>query len=276
MTLFADTSRTAASIRPSIGQLQDDSPGDDVEFPAGSVINLAGKLRPDQTIIRFTLSGGQVLLTRPGTKLTLLDRSHAVPIFVEVDAANVDEGDRVCVVGDAFLEMARPLVNITARAAEEIRDYHQLVTERFARLPGSSEHERLNHLVGKMGRPEVTVQRAKYWVDLQAQLSAAIEDVVPHAPRDWGTFLAFMTALNVSQSIASRFWTWAVIAQRVSRLKAAISFHDAYRAILTDNYAAQSRNPERARDIARLKRAAEDFVAVVEQKSEQRGESDRA
>ena len=45
-----------------------------------------------------------------------------MPVFAEVEARNVDEGDRVCVIGDAFLEMARPLLNITARAAEEIRE----------------------------------------------------------------------------------------------------------------------------------------------------------
>jgi hypothetical protein len=80
------------------------------------------------------------------------------------------------------------------------------------------------------------------------------------------TFLAFMKALGVSEAIASRFWTWAVIAQRASRLRAALNFYDAYRTILIDNYAAQSSNPERARDIRRLKVAAEDFVAIVEKK----------
>jgi hypothetical protein len=45
---------------------------------------------------------------------------------------------------------------------------------------------------------------------------------------------------------------------------------------LIDNYAAQSSNPERARDIRRLKAAAEDFVGMVQEKTEERGQGERA
>jgi len=178
------------------------------------------------------------------------------------------------VVGDAFLEMARPVLNITARAAEEIRDYHRLVLERFSRIQGATERERLTNVVTAMSLPDVTVQRAKYWVDLERQLEVPLHEVISHAPRDKATFQAFMRVLGVSDAIASRFWTWAVIAQRTSRLRAAMNFHDAYRTILIDNYAAQFGNPERARDIRRLKAAAENFVALVQQKTERRGDSD--
>ena len=127
-----------------------------------------------------------------------------------------------------------------------------------------------------MNIPAVTVQRASYWINLRDQLEVPLQDVVPHAPRERPTFMAFMQALGVTESIAARFWTWAVIAQRASRLRAAISFHDAYRTILIDNYAAQSSNPERARDIRRLKAAAEDFAGVVQEKTEERGQGERA
>jgi hypothetical protein len=252
-------------------EFPDPDSSDDVEFPTSSVVNLAGNVRADQPTVRFELSGDQVLIARPGTKLILFDRTRAVPIFTEAEAKDVEVGDRVCIIGDAFLEMARPLLNITARAAEEIRDYHNVVLERFGRISGASDHERLAHVVTAMAVSGVTVQRASYWIDLNDQLNVPIHEVVPHAPRDRVTFLAFMKALGVSEAIASRFWTWAVIAQRASRLRAAINFHDAYRTILIDNYAAQSSNPEHARDIRRLKVAAEDFVSIVEKKFEQRG-----
>jgi len=253
----------------------DDEIADEIEFPASSVVNLAGQVRPDQPTIRLTLSGDQIVIARPGTKLILFDRSRAVPMFTECEAKDIEIGDRVCVIGDAFLQMARPLLNITARAAEEIRDYHQLVLERLARIPAASDHERLERIVAAMALPGVTTQRASYWIDLRQQLDVPLHEVVPHAPRDRATFLAFMRALGISEAIASRFWTWAVIAQRTSRVRAAMNFHDAYRSILIDTYAAQSRHPDRARDIRRLKAAAEDFVAVVQQKIEQRGEHDR-
>ena len=222
---------------------------DDVEFPTSSVVNLVGNVRADQPTLRFELSGDQVVIARPGTKLILFYRTRAVPRFTEAEAKDVEVGDRVCIIGDAFLEMALPLLNITARAAEEIRDYHNVVLERFGRISGASDHERLAHVVAAMAVSGVTVQRASYWIDLNDQLNVPIHEVVPDAPRDRVTFLAFMKALGVSEAIASRFWTWAVIAQRTSRLRAAMNFHDAYRTILIDNYAAQSSNPERARDI---------------------------
>jgi hypothetical protein len=211
---FADKASKAVHRAGSQAtEFPDLDPSDDVEFPTSSIVNLAGNVRADQLTIRFELSGDQVVIARPGTKLILFDRSRAVPIFTEAEAKDVEIGDRVCIIGDAFLEMARPLLNITARAAEEIRDYHNVVLERFARIFGASDHERLVHVVAAMGVPGITVQRASYWIDLDDQLNVPIHEVIPHAPRDRVTFLAFMKALGVSEAIASRFWTWAVIAQ---------------------------------------------------------------
>jgi hypothetical protein len=254
---------TAVDLDPRI------EPTEDVEIPLSGVVNLAGHTRPGQSVLKFTFEGGQVVLARPGTKLVVQDTSRTIPVFAEVPAREVEIGDRVCVIGDAFLDMARPLLNITARAAEEIRDYHQLVLDRFEKLPGTTTVERLAHVVDAMGMSGITVQRASYWVDLREQLAAPLPEVVPHAPRDVHTFMAFMKALSVSESIAGRYWTWAVIAQRASRMRAAINFHDAYRSILVETYGAISDNPDRVSDVRRLRAAAEGFVSAVSAKTEE-------
>lgn len=270
-----EAAASAAIVRSGHNDAGSSLDQDDVEFPTSSVVNLAGNLKSGQSAIRLELSGGQVVIARPGTKLILQDDSRVLPTFIETDAKDVDQGDRVCVIGDAFIEMARPILNITVRAAEEIRDYHATVTERFARIPGATHAERLDAVVTAMNMPGVTIQRASYWVDLKEQFDAALHEVVPHAPRDRATFLSFMKVLGVSEAVAQKYWTWAIIAQRASRLRAAMNFHEAYRTILVDNYAAQSANPERAREIRRLKAAAEDFVSVVRTKSIERGELER-
>lgn len=246
------------------------APTEDVEFPLGGIVDLAGKVRANQTVLRFELEGGQVLLTRPGTKLVVHDTTRTVSTFEQVEAKSVDVGDRLCVISDAFLEMARPLLNMKVRAAEEIRDYHKLVLDRFARIPLATDGERLEYIVARMGIVGVSAQRARYWLDLDQQLEAPLHEVVPHAPRDWATFAAFMAALDVGETMAYRFWIWAVIAQRGSRLRAALSFHEAYRGILVDPYAVQSDNPERIRDVRRLRAAAENHVSVVRRKREER------
>lgn len=246
---------------------------DELEFPIGGVVNLAGDVKPDQRIIQFTLDGGQILITKPGTRLVVHDRDRAVASFAEEEASKVEIGDRVCVIGDAFLEMARPLLNISVRAAEEIRTYHALVLEKFALLPGANDGERVSELLRLM--PGISQQRVRYWIDLAEQQAAPLHEVVPHAPRDYTTFVAFMAVLGVGEAVARRYWTWAVIAQRASRLRAAFSFHEAYRGILVDPYAAQSDNPMRATEVRRLRAAAEGFVAKVIAKEEGRGPNAR-
>ncbi len=239
-------------------------PAEDVEFPFGEVVDLAGpQYGGDQTTIQFGMENGQKIIARPGTSLVLRDRSRSVPRFIEVQAKDVNVGDEICVIGPAFIEKARSLLNITAAAAEEIRDYHSTVIDRFSQLPGASDSERLSVLCDRMDDPDVSTTRAKYWIDLQGESEKPIYEVVPHAPRDKSTFLLFADALGIGQALAERFWAWAVIAQRSNRLRAGVAFHDAYKGILTDPHAVTAGNSERSADIRALRAAAEDFVSQV-------------
>jgi hypothetical protein len=243
-------------------------PQDDIDMPVNRVINLAGKVRENQTLLRIELTdghgSGQVLIAKPGTKLVLQDRSRVLPLYKEVEASSVNERDRICVIGEAFVEMARPLVNITRRAAEEIRDYHLLVVDRFAKLPGNSEQARLRALVDAMAVPGVNTQRARYWIALDEQLKASLDEVVPSAPREFSTFVVFMRALGITGPAVEKYWLWAVIAQRSHKLSAGMSIRDAYRGILVDSYSAQSDNPTRILELRRLRAAAENFVGVIQ------------
>jgi len=239
-------------------------PADDVEFPFGDVIDLAGPIDGgDHVTIQLTMENGQRIIARPGTSLVVRDGSRSVSRFIEVSAKDVNLGDDLCVIGPAFIEKARTLLNITAAAAAEIRDYHVAVTERFSQLPGSNETERLRALCDRMGDPEISILRARYWIDLEAEADKPIHEVVPHAPRDKNTFLLFTSALGIGHVLAERFWAWAVIAQRSSRMRAGAAFHDAYRGILTDPHAVAAGNSERASDIRALRAAAEDYVSQV-------------
>jgi hypothetical protein len=173
-------------------------------------------------------------------------------------------GDEVCVMGHAFIERVRPLLNITAAAAEEIRDYHRLVATRFEAIPGPSIAAKLRTLADRMGEPTIPVERARYWVTLDDEAEKSLHDVVPHAPQDLPSFLQFMTALGVSTTTASRFWAWAVIAQRSVRMRVGLALYDAYRGILVDPHAAEAENFDRRADIKKVRSAADNFVAVVQ------------
>ena len=174
-------------------------------------------------------------------------------------------------MGHAFIEKMRPLLNISAVAAEEIRAYHDVVRQRFREIPGTSVSARLRVLSDKMGEPRVDPAKMKYWVTLDDEADKALHDVVPHAPRDRETYLRFMKALGVSEGAARRFWAWAVIEQRSVRQRVGTVLYDAYRSILVDPYGADAAQPERISGVKAVRSAAEQFVATVTGRREFRG-----
>lgn len=239
-------------------------PTDDIEFPNGSVIDLSGGGRGERNLIEIDLKNGQRIIARRSTEIVLRDDGAATTSFVERAASLVKEGDEVCVIGHGFVERARALVNIRATAAEEIRDYHQLVAERFAAMPDPTTIGRLRSIVAAMGEPAVPPETARYWVDLADEMEKPLHDVVPHAPHDRDTFMRFTAALGISERMAGNFWRWAVVAQRSHRVRYGNVFHDAFRGILTDPHAALASNRDRADKIRMLRSMAEEHVAIVD------------
>ncbi|MBN9074886.1 MAG: hypothetical protein BGN87_20925 [Rhizobiales bacterium 65-79] len=240
-------------------------PTDDVEFPNGSVIDLSGVGRGERNLVEIELKNGQRIIARRSTGIVLRDDGAATTLFVERPASQVKKGDEVCVIGHGFVERARTLVNIRATAAEEIRDYHQLVVERFAAMPEPTVIAKLRSLVAAMGEPAVSAETARYWVDLDREVDKPLHDVVPHAPQEEETFMRFTAALGISERMARTFWRWAVVAQRSHRVRYGNVFHDAFRGILTDPHAAMASNRDRTDEIRTLRAMAEEHVAIVDE-----------
>lgn len=239
-------------------------PTDDIEFPNGTVVDLSGGGRGERNLVEIELKNKQRIIARRSTEIVLRDDGAATTSFVERPASAVKPGDEVCVIGHSFVERARTLVNIQATASEEIRDYHELVAERFAAIPEPSIQAKLRTLVTRMGDQSVTTERARYWIDLTDELEKPLYDVVPHAPSDRETFMRFTKALEIGEGMASNFWRWAVVAQRSHRLRYGNVFHDAFRGILTDPHAAVASNRDRTDQIRLLRSMAEEHVAVVD------------
>lgn len=238
-------------------------PTDDVEFPNGQVIDLSGGGRGERNLVEIALKNGQRIIARRSTEIVLRDDGAATTSFVERPASQVKKGDEVCVIGHGFVERARTLVNIRATAAEEIRDYHQLVIDRFAAIPEHTVIAKLRSLVAAMGEPAVPAETARYWIDLDHEIDKPLHDVVPHAPQEEQTFMRFTAALGISERMAQTFWRWAVVAQRSHRVRYGNVFHDAFRGILTDPHAAMASNRNRTDEIRTLRAMAEEHVAIV-------------
>ena len=238
-------------------------PTDDVDFPNGSIIDLSGG-RDERNLIEIYLKNGQRIIARRNTGLVLRNDGTATTTFVERAASQVKEGDEVCVIGHEFIERATTLVNIQRTAAQEIRDYHELVAERFAAIPGPSTAAKLRSLVATMDDSLVTPERARYWIDLNNEIEKQLHDVVPHAPQDKTTFMRFTAALGISERIAANLWRWAIVAQRSHRVRFGSVFHDAFRGILTDPHAAMASNHDHTAQIRILRSMAEEHIAIVD------------
>lgn len=248
-----------------------EAPLPDVELPMGTVVDMAGPSRTPRDLIEFTLSNALKVIARPRTRLVSRLPSQALVSYGETEASKVGEGDEICVMGQAFIEKMRPLLNISAVAAEEIRSYHDVVRERFRDIPGVSVSARLRAVSERMGEPRVDPAKMRYWVTLDDEADKALHDVVPHAPRDRDTFLRFMKALGVPKGTSLRFWAWAVIEQRSVRQRVGSVLYDAYRSILVDPHGADASQLDRLSGVKAVRSAAEQFVATVTGRREFRG-----
>ncbi|MBO9654446.1 MAG: hypothetical protein J7562_08975 [Agrobacterium tumefaciens] len=234
-------------------------------FPSESVIDLAGA-QADGELIELTMERGQKIIARPGTGLVLRDRSHLLETFRQVEARDVAEQDEICVISSGFIDRARLLLSVPANAASTIRTYHEMVIDKFSSLDEHSDSDRLRTLVSRIDDPQVDVNRVRYWTHIGDQLDIPMEKVVSHAPQNFQTFLKFTNALGIGENLARRFWQWGVVAQRNSKVKAGMAFHDAYRNILTDPHAASAfaRDEKQRAAIKRLRLLADEHVSPVQ------------
>lgn len=256
---LAETQR----IRGRALDLTVSTPAEDVDFPDGGVIDLAGRRTPGEKVVRIRMQDGRTILARRKTRLILFDPDGAVPTYASCNAEDVAQGDQLCVVDDAFIDMARARLDIRATAAEEIRDYHERVQTQFAKLEGTSLTDRLRTLIRKMGDPPVLENTARTWTSLTAEVEKPLDLVLPRAPQDWVTFQRFMAALDVPRPMAESYWAWAVILTRKARIRAAMRLHEAYLAILVDAFTAEHVSPARRADIRALRATAEGYVSAI-------------
>jgi hypothetical protein len=153
-------------------------PTEDVDFPDGAVIDLTGSQRGDQQLIELHMQSGQRILARPRTGLVQRDDTHSARRFLEISASAVSVGDEICVIGPRFIEKARSLVNITAAAAEEIRDYHERVRKHFGELSAPNRSACLRLLCERMGEPRVSPTTASYWINLDEEAEKPLHEVI--------------------------------------------------------------------------------------------------
>jgi hypothetical protein len=252
-----DTTRTSLTW--------EEPPEEDVDFiPMSSVLDLGTKGSPQ--VIVFKTSNNYEIKARPGSDLVVCDWDDPANPFQRGRADQINEGDEIAVLGDAFIEGARGLLDIRATAAAGLRSYHEAVRDLLPAIPGHTRRDKAVEIAERMGNLGL-VDRVYDWINVDKYLQEDMRLVRPHAPQRWSEFQKFMTATGRGERAARLDWTWAVVATRSRRVSAALQFHEAYLGILVDPHATLAENPRIADGLRSLRRLAEDFVGRVEKKS---------
>lgn len=243
----------------------DEPPEEDVEFiPMSSVVDLGTKGSPQ--VIAFKTSNNYEIKARPGSDLVVCDWDDPANPFQRRRADEINVGDEIAVLGDAFIEGARGLMDIRATAAAGLRNYHETVRDALPSLPGKTRRDKAVEIAERMGDLGL-VDRVYNWINVDKYLQEDLRLVRPNAPQRWPEFLKFMAAIGRGERAARIDWTWAVVATRSRRVSAALQFHEAYLGILVNPHVTLAENPRIADGLRSLRRLAEDFVGRVEKKS---------
>lgn len=229
-----------------------------------SVVDLGTKGSPQ--VIVFKTSNNYKIKARPGSDLVLCDWDDPANPFQRGRADEINVGDEIAVLGDAFIEGARGVLDIRATAAAGLRSYHETVRDALPSIPGKTRRDKAVEIAKRMGEPGL-VDRAYNWINVDKYLQEDLRLVRPNAPQRLPEFLKFMIAIGRGERAAQIDWTWAVVATRSRRVSAALQFHEAYLGILVDPHATLAENPRIADGLRSLRRLAEDFVGRVEKKS---------
>lgn len=243
----------------------DEPPEEDVEFvPMSTELDLGTKGSPQVIILKT--SNNYEIKARPGSDLVVCDWDDPANPFQKGRADQISEGDEIAVLGEAFIEGARGLLDIRATAATGLRSYHETVRGALPLIPGATRKDKAIEIANRMGEPDL-VDRVYDWINVERYLQEDMRLVRPHAPQTFPMFLQFMTAIGRGERAARIDWIWAVVATRSRRVSAALQFHEAYLGILVDPHAMAAENPRLADGMRSLRLLAEDFVGRVEKKT---------
>lgn len=243
----------------------DEPPEEDVEFvPMSTELDLGTK--GSAQIIVLKTSNNYEIKARPRSDLVVCDWEDPANPFHKGRADQINEGDEIAVLGEAFIESARGLLDIRATAATGLRSYHETIRDALPPIAGTTRRDKAATIAQRMGEPNL-VDRIYDWINVEKYLQEDMRLVRPHAPQTFALFLQFMAALGRGERAARIDWIWAVVATRSRRVSAALQFHEAYLGILVDPHAMAVENPTLAYGMRSLRRLAEDYVGRVETKT---------
>jgi CheY-like chemotaxis protein len=237
--------RVRSALDRNVASLPQFDLGDSVRA-AGVVTDLTGRsYSGGSEVLRLLSVEGEDIRVTPETQLVARKRA-SLDMFEFLLGKSVTAGREVLVPRPAFIDAIASAKSFRAAAVPLLSDYHELVRQRAAQLPGASlrqKAERLHPEFGQTASDRPTVSSVKRWIDIDRQGDIPVELRIPQAPRTYAHFAALMNVLKVDKALGDVYWHYGILATRSTRIRSGFQMRRLYTAALVDPDALRRDNP---------------------------------
>lgn len=165
-------------------------------------------------------------------------------LFRPEGVENLRPGDLLFVMSDQLKDMLETALLAAghsvirgASLAEIVREYHRLVLGNAKRIYGNLEGLPLaRRILSRMvelsdAAKSVSLNRIRYWLDVQESSASASDDLKPHSTRQKADFVTFAQALEIPENLMEYYWIM-ITGQRIALQEAGRELAERYARVL--------------------------------------------
>lgn len=215
--------------------------------------------------LRILSVDGEDIRVTPDTQL-VSRKTASLDTFELLLGKSVTAGREILVPRPAFIDAIAAAKSFRAAAVPLLSDYHNLVRERAALLPGASIRQTAESLHGEFERSVAespTISSVERWIDVDRQADMPIELRVPQAPRRYAHFAELMNLLGVDETLRDVYWHYGILATRSTRIRSGFQMRRLYTAALVDPDALRRDNPAAGELIAFIHDLSSEYFTEV-------------
>jgi hypothetical protein len=190
---------------------------------------------------RVEIEGGRHISV--GQRVHVYDPDDA-GLFHAKQTEDLKSGDFLFVMSDALKDLlescliavGRPVMR-GASLAEMVREYHRQILRNAKRIFGDREGVPLARRIQtrmlelSASSKSVSLNRVRYWMDVEDSTAADSADLKPHSTRQKADFVVFAHALEVPDNLIEHYWMM-ITGQRVALQEAGRELADRYARVL--------------------------------------------
>jgi hypothetical protein len=189
-------------------------------------------------------------------------------LFRPEQIEDIKAGDLLFVMSDALKDLlescliavGRPVMR-GASLVEMVREYHRQLLRNAKRIFGDLDGVALARTIqARMlelseNSKSVSLNRIRYWMDVEDSVAADSADLKPHSTRQKADFVAFARALDMPDNLIDHYWMM-ITGQRVALQEAGRELADRYARILFSDESVEAHYQLKRQTILMLQREA--------------------